>query len=300
MIATTANGVTTTAVTTTPSTVPPSATLPAPDTAAATVAPTLALTDTAITTTVAALNAAPAVTDTGLTQGYGRLPLSFVPNQGQVDPAVQFVSRAPGLALYLTAGDATLALVNRHAHEHRHPLSHGSALLATTGLSATVPISAAAVRLHVVGANTAAQAIGQNQLPGIANYLIGSDPAGWRTGLPTYAQVSYQDVYPGVDLVYYGNQAQLEYDWRVAPGADPHAIAFQGQGARGGCASTGTAPSWWPRTSARWCSARRRSTSRTPTGLTTPSRRATPSAQQARRAPRSASRWGRTIPASRW
>jgi len=145
---------------------------------------------------------------------------------------VQFVSRAPGLALYLTAGDATLVLVNRHAHGHCHPLSHGSALLATAGLSATVPISAAAIRLHYVGANAAAQAIGQDQLPGVANYLVGSDPAGWRTGLPTYAQVSYQDVYPGVDLVYYGNQAQLEYDWRVAPGADPHAIAFQVQGAR--------------------------------------------------------------------
>jgi len=225
------DGVTTTA-TTTPSTVPPSATPLATDTPAATVAPTPTITDTAITTTVAALNAAPAVTETGLTQGYGRLPLSFVPNQGQVDSAVQFVSRAPGLALYLTAGDATLVLVKHRPHGHRHPLSHGSALLATTGLSATVPISAAAVRLHYVGANTAAQAIGQNPLPGIANYLIGRDPAGWRTGLPTYAQVSYHDVYPGVDLVYYGNQAQLEYDWRVAPGADPHAIAFQVQGAR--------------------------------------------------------------------
>jgi len=225
------DGVTTTA-TTTPSTVPPSATPLATDTPAATVAPTPTLTDTAITTTVAALNAAPAVTETGMTQGYGRLPLSFVPNRGQVDSAVQFVSRAPGLALYLTAGDATLVLVKHRPHGHRHLLSHGSALLATTGLSATVPISAAAVRLHYVGANTAAQAIGQNPLPGIANYLIGRDPAGWRTGLPTYAQVSYHDVYPGVDLVYYGNQAQLEYDWRVAPGADPHAIAFQVQGAR--------------------------------------------------------------------
>ncbi len=221
---------------------PPSATATATATAVSTPVPmdtatmtAAATTVTPITTVVAALNAAPAVTETGLTQGYGRLPLSFVPNQGQVDPTVQFVSRAPGLALYLTAGDATLVLVKPrpHAHGHHHPLSHGSALLATTGLSATAPISAATVRLHVVGANAAAQAIGQDQLPGIANYLVGSDPAGWHTGLPTYAQVSYQDVYPGVDLVYYGNQAQLEYDWRVAPGADPHAIAFQVQGARG-------------------------------------------------------------------
>ena len=229
LVTTTATG----AATPTPSAIAPSLTPLAIDTTAATVAPTPTITDTAITTTVAALNAAPAVTDTGLTQGYGRLPLSFVPNQGQVDPAVRFVSRAPGLALYLTAGDATLVLVNQHAHGHRHPLSHGSALLATAGLSATVPISAAAVRLHYVGANPAARAMGQDQLPGVANYLIGSDPASWRTGLPTYAQVSYKDVYPGVDLVYYGNQAQLEYDWRVAPGADPQAIAFQVQGARG-------------------------------------------------------------------
>jgi len=69
--------------------------------------------------------------------------------------------------------------------------------------------------------------MGAEELPGKTNYFIGNDPKKWRTNVPTYAQVRYHDVYPGVDLVYYGNQGgQLEYDFVVAPGADPSAIAL--------------------------------------------------------------------------
>jgi hypothetical protein len=62
------------------------------------------------------------------------------------------------------------------------------------------------------------------------HYFLGNDPTQWRTDLPTYAQVFYRDVYPGIDLVYYGNQGQLEYDFIVAPGVDPAVIhlAFEG------------------------------------------------------------------------
>src|SRR6185503_19450563 len=83
-----------------------------------------------------------------------------------------------------------------------------------------------------VGANPAPQITGMDELPGKTNYFIGNDPAQWRTNIPNYAKVKYESVYPGVDLVYYGNQQKLEYDFVVAPGADPDRIKLSIEGAR--------------------------------------------------------------------
>ncbi|MCZ6489611.1 MAG: hypothetical protein O7A06_03655, partial [Acidobacteria bacterium] len=89
----------------------------------------------------------------------------------------------------------------------------------------------AVLRLKLAGSNPAPQVTGIEELPGKSNYFIGNDPEMWRTNVPHYAKVRYQDVYPGVDLIYYGNQRQLEYDFVVAPGADPEAIQLELQGA---------------------------------------------------------------------
>jgi len=78
--------------------------------------------------------------------------------------------------------------------------------------------------MKLVGANPASQIAGLEELPGRSNYFIGNDPKKWRTNVPNYAKVRYKGIYPGVDLVYYGNQRHLEYDFVVAPGADPKAI----------------------------------------------------------------------------
>src|SRR2546425_11337089 len=86
--------------------------------------------------------------------------------------------------------------------------------------------AAEVMRMKLVGANRAATVTGLDRLPGMSNYFIGNDPTKWRKDVPTYARVKYKGVYPGVDLVYYGNQRQLEYDFVVAPGADPKAIAL--------------------------------------------------------------------------
>ena len=86
------------------------------------------------------------------------------------------------------------------------------------------------VRMKLVGANPSPRVSGLEELPGKSNYFIGNDPSQWRTNVPHYAKVQYNDVYPGVDLVYYGNQRQLEYDLVVAPGADPGAIALSFEG----------------------------------------------------------------------
>ena len=78
------------------------------------------------------------------------------------------------------------------------------------------------VRMRLTGANSELNPVGTEPLQGTANYIVGNDPAKWHTSVPTYARVRYASVYPGVDLVYYGNQRQLEYDFVVAPGADPN------------------------------------------------------------------------------
>jgi uncharacterized protein (TIGR03437 family) len=148
------------------------------------------------------------------------VPLSFEPNQGQADSAVRFLARGSGYALFLAPGQVVLNL------ERRQP---GSAA------AAGQPSAAASVdtlRMSLIGANAKANAVGLAPQPGVVSYFIGNDPKNWRSGIPTYGKVSYPQIYPGVDLVFYGNQRQLEYDFVVAPGADPSRIAWRIDGAR--------------------------------------------------------------------
>src|SRR5208282_24537 len=91
--------------------------------------------------------------------------------------------------------------------------------------------SSSVIRMKLDGANSSAHISGTEPLPGKSSYFIGNDPSKWRHDIPQFARVEYQAVYPGVDLVYYGNQGQLEYDFRVAPGADPNQIALSFEGA---------------------------------------------------------------------
>src|SRR6185503_16137010 len=147
-----------------------------------------------------------ATTKPRLTAAYAQLPLSFEANVGQVDPQVDFLSRGSGYTLLLTPREAVLALQNQKE-------------------------SAAVLRMKFVGGEAKPQVAGREQLRGKVNYLIGKDQKQWRTGVSTYAKVAYENLYPGVDLVYYGNQRQLEYDFVVHPGTDPNVIALRFEGA---------------------------------------------------------------------
>jgi hypothetical protein len=147
---------------------------------------------------------------------YGQRPLSFEPNQGQTAPEVRFLSRGPGYQLFLTAEEAVLALYKPT------PKGENSKPISTPQKNA----EKAVVRMHLDGANPNASMAGQSPLPGKVNYLRGNDPKQWWTDIPTYEKVKYTNVYPGIDLVYYGRERQLEYDFIVAPGADPKAIAL--------------------------------------------------------------------------
>lgn len=173
----------------------------------------------------------------GVRESYGRLPLSFEANQGQADAAVQFLARGPGYTVSLTATEAVFALMQSTptasggAGTHAAPL-RGRAARGPSSLVATSPATEPpVVRMQLVGGNPAPHVLGRQQLPGKVNYIHGQDRAQWQTDVPTYAKVEYQQVYPGVNLVYYGNQQRLEYDFVVAPGADPGAITLAFAGA---------------------------------------------------------------------
>src|ERR1019366_2511025 len=95
------------------------------------------------------------------------------------------------------------------------------------------------LRMSLIGANAQANAVGLAPQPGVVSYFTGHDPKIWRSGIPTYGKVGFPQIYPGVDLVFYGNQRQLEYDFVVAPGADPSRIAWRIDGARASVDSVG-------------------------------------------------------------
>jgi RHS repeat-associated protein len=143
---------------------------------------------------------------------YGKVPLHFEPNAGQHDEAVRFAARGRGYQLFLARKEAVLAL---------HAVDDSSGELART----------AVLRMGFEGANADPRIEGERELPGKSHYLAGPDRSKWRRNVAHYGAVRYQGVYPGIDLLYYGNQAQLEYDWVVAPGADPGRIVLAFDGA---------------------------------------------------------------------
>ena len=163
-----------------------------------------------------------------VSESYGKLPLSFEANQGQKDQPVKFLSRGSGYNLFLTNREAVLVLTKseKPAPAAAKKTTHATLTQKKPKRQSTV------LRTQFVAANPAAKVTGEEELPGKINYLIGKDPAKWRTGVATYAKVRYEQVYPGIDLVYYGNQRQLEYDFVVGPGADPARIRLKLAGAR--------------------------------------------------------------------
>ncbi len=139
------------------------------------------------------------------------LPLYFEPNQGQTDPQVKFLARGVGYGLFFTASEAVLDLQQRATKDQ--------------------PAAGTIVRMRLEGVSPAASIQGDEPLPGKSSYYIGNDPRAWRRNIPQFGRVAYHGVYPGIDLIYYGQEHQLEYDFSVAPGADPSRIALSFAGA---------------------------------------------------------------------
>jgi len=161
-----------------------------------------------------------------LNKAYGKLPLAFEKNQGQTNSQVQFLARGSGYNIFLTASESVMVLTqSSSAPGKRKAVRVKSSSLNSADVSSVV-------KTKLIDARLNAEVSGFEELPGKTNYLIGSEPSKWRVGVSSFARVKYAEVYPGIDLVYYGNQGQLEHDYVVAPGADPRAIKLGFDGVR--------------------------------------------------------------------
>ncbi|HEX8286063.1 MAG TPA: SBBP repeat-containing protein [Pyrinomonadaceae bacterium] len=168
---------------------------------------------------------------------YGRLPLRFEANRGQSAGDARFIARGGGYTLFLTKTGAVLRL--RKAEPARVQ-GDASSAQARRGFAApgvedegnAVETQYVTLGLSLEGANRAPAAAGEEPLPGVGNYFVGRDARAWRTNVPAYARVRVAEVYRGVDLVYYGTQGRLEYDFKLAPGADPRRIRLRFDGAQ--------------------------------------------------------------------
>ncbi len=147
-------------------------------------------------------------TDAQIHDALKRLPMTFEPNRGQTASSVKFLARGNGYDLYLLPSKAVLALPERSKSGPRQ----------------------AQIEMKFAGANENAAITGVEPLPGHSNYFIGNDSSRWLRNVPQFRRVQYREIYPGIDLAFYGNQNQLEYDFEVSPGKDPRAIELNFEG----------------------------------------------------------------------
>jgi hypothetical protein len=162
---------------------------------------------------------------------YGNLPLSFEVNAGQTDSDVKFLARGAGYTVFLTQDEAVLALLSAPESASGDPSSQALRHVLEPGAPPPLPQTSAVLAMRLVGANPKTEASGADELPNKSNYFVGRDPRGWHSNIANFARVRYGGVYPGVDLVFYGKQGQLEYDFVVAPRASAGVVAFQFRGA---------------------------------------------------------------------
>ena len=153
---------------------------------------------------------------------FASLPMSFEPNVGQSDPRVKFLSRGTGYTLFVTSDEAVLSMPSQSKNSHPD-----SFLVRQRSAGATRKKlergETAIVRIALMGAARAPHIEGIDRMAARSNYFIGNDPKKWHTDVPNYAKVELENVYPGIDLIYHGSaQGQLEYDFRLSPGADPN------------------------------------------------------------------------------
>jgi Beta-propeller repeat len=163
-----------------------------------------------------ALAAPDTATQARLVAAYGKLPLVFEANQGQADASARFIARGSGYRMFLTADSAVMSLSPTLSHRS------GEQDASTRNVD---------IRIRFVGARHSSPISGEAPLQSHSNYFIGNDPAHYVTDVPHFAQVRYAELYSGTDLVFYGNQRQLEFDFVLGPGADPTQIALAFDGA---------------------------------------------------------------------
>jgi hypothetical protein len=155
------------------------------------------------------------------------LPLEFEANRGQAPAMYNFNAHGTDYALGIAPAEIAVLLFRP---QEAKPKVVPAALHLQTDAGAT-PMEQLQLHLRLLGANPSAAVSGIDRKPGVSNYFIGNDPANWRTQIPHYGRLETAGVYDGIDLVFYGNPEQLEYDFRIAPAADPQAIRLEVGGA---------------------------------------------------------------------
>lgn len=167
------------------------------------------ITDGAARQSPASMQSQAPLSPTVAMENYVRLPMAFEKNEGQTVKGVDFIARGAGYRVLLSGTEALLDLAPRRSGQASE---------------------SKAIRMHFIGARLDADKAGIDPLPGKINYFKGADPAKHFTDIESFSRISYVGIYPGIDLVYYGNQQHLEYDLAVLPGADLSRIriAFEG------------------------------------------------------------------------
>jgi len=194
---------------------------------------------------------------TNVQVNHGRLPLYFIENRGQVDKRVRFYEKGSGRAMYFTERGVYLSLTDhledrsqkteargRNLAGQAHRLSssvilrnkitkqspNSESVVSGVGLPAIHNPQSEIVRLFPLGANKNPGIVAEGLLEGKVNYLIGNDPGKWKTNVPTYQTIIYKNVYKDIDMKFYGNNRQMEYDIIVKPGANPSHVQLSYQG----------------------------------------------------------------------
>ncbi len=166
-------------------------------------------------------------------------PLYFEKNVGQTDPAVRYISRGAGYTMFLTPQEVVFSLANPK-NESKTSLLRDSGMPEPqrshfdkhdSGKSDPLPISVLRMRVTGTAVNATPRVRSGQSLDSQINYFVGNDPKKWHTDVPVFGKVYYEGVYPGIDMVYYGNQTRLEYDFVLKPGADPDVIRLVFSGA---------------------------------------------------------------------
>ena len=155
---------------------------------------------------------------------YGKFPLHFIRNTGQIDKKVKFYERGSGHATFFAKDGVYLMLQAPNPDfqipKNRHAITASKAKTLTPEL----------LKLAPVGANKNPEIVADDKQKGKANYFIGNDPNKWRTSIPTYKSIIYKELYKGIDMKFYGNNQQMEYDLIVKPDANPSQVRFSYEG----------------------------------------------------------------------
>ena len=174
-----------------------------------------------------------------VTRNLTSMPMAFTENQGQWDEEVLFRADAGGATMWFSSDGAyyqftrTIETEEYSIVDKRYGMPDDVTLSGVEGLHRQPDsVETMMIKASFVGANHGVEIKGTGAIDYKCNYFIGNEPSKWRTDVPNYDAIVYEDIYSGIDLKYYGNGKQMEYDFIVSPGADPSQIAIRYDGAR--------------------------------------------------------------------